>query len=90
VACWQSTWTCSGDSPAVDPALSGNPLMNDTRKHFARVDKAAHRPWGAQALEDADPAGFGTWFGAELAKLDAAGVPVVAFEVGNELNSSNT
>jgi hypothetical protein len=73
----------------IESVVLVNPLVNNTRKHFAPADQAANRPWGAQALQDADPEGFGKWFAPELAKLDEAGVHVVAFEVGNELNSSS-
>jgi hypothetical protein len=55
--------------------------------HALPPDKAAGRPWGVSALSDADPEGFRTWFAGELAKLEAAGVRVTAFELGNELNT---
>jgi hypothetical protein len=55
--------------------------------HTLPADKAAGRPWPVPALSDADPEGFRKWFASELATLEAAGVRVTAFELGNELNT---
>jgi hypothetical protein len=66
----------------VNPSAGGT---NNT--HTLPADKAAGRPWPVPALSDADPEGFKKWFEAELATLDAAGVRITAFELGNELNT---
>src|ERR1700723_1037731 len=55
--------------------------------HTLPADKAAGRPWPVPALSDAGPEGFRKWFASELATLEAAGVRVTAFELGNELNT---
>jgi hypothetical protein len=65
-----------------------SPFANNTGKHALAPDTSAGHPWGLPALQDADAEGFAKWFAPELAKLDAAGVRVVAFEAGNEINSS--
>jgi hypothetical protein len=67
----------------VNPSAGGT---NNT--HAFPADKSAGRPWPVPALSDADPEGFRKWFEAELAKLDAAGVRITAFELGNELNTT--
>jgi hypothetical protein len=72
----------------IDSVVIVNPNVGNTQRHMAPADNSLNRPWGATALQDANPEGFSKYFNAELAKLDAAGVPVVAFEIGNELNSS--
>jgi hypothetical protein len=65
-----------------------SPFADNTKKHALPADASAGHPWGLPALQDADPDGFSRWFAAELAKLEAAGVRLVAFEAGNEINSS--
>jgi hypothetical protein len=60
-----------------------SPFANNTAKH-AQVTTGSAKP----ALQDADTEGFSEWFIPELAKLETAGVRVVAFEAGNEINSS--
>jgi hypothetical protein len=65
-----------------------SPFANNTAKHALAPDAAAGHPWGLPALQDADAEGFRKWLTPELAKLDAAGVHIVAFEAGNEINSS--
>jgi hypothetical protein len=64
-----------------------SPFAGNTGKHALPVDKEAGRPWGLPALSDADPEGFTKWFAPTLAKLEAAGVRITAFEAGNELNT---
>jgi hypothetical protein len=64
-----------------------DPFAGSTKKHALPADAAAGRPWGLPALSDADPEGFRQYFVAELAKLEAAGVKITAFELGNELNT---
>jgi hypothetical protein len=64
-----------------------SPFANNTGKHALPPDASAGHPWGLPALQDADVEGFRKWLVPELAKLDAAGVRIVAFEVGNEINS---
>jgi hypothetical protein len=66
----------------VNPSAGGT---NNT--HALPADKSAGRPWPVPALSDADPEEFSKWFEAELAKLEAAGVRITAFELGNELNT---
>jgi hypothetical protein len=64
-----------------------SPFQGNTEKHALPVDAKAGRPWGLPALSDADPEGFTKWFAPTLAKLEAAGVRITAFELGNELNT---
>jgi len=65
-----------------------NPSAGGTiNTHALPADKSAGRPWPVPALSDAAPEEFRKWFTAELAKLDAAGVRITAFELGNELNT---
>jgi hypothetical protein len=42
--------------------------------------------WAERPISDADPAGFKSWAAGQLATLEAAGVRLVAFELGNEIN----
>jgi hypothetical protein len=65
-----------------------SPFANNTAKHALAADAGAGRPLTTPALQDADPQRFRQWLAPELAKLDAAGVRIVAFEAGNEINSS--
>jgi hypothetical protein len=65
-----------------------SPFADNTAKHALAPDAAAGHPWGLPALQDADAQAFRKWLAPELAKLDAAGVRIVAFEAGNEINSS--
>jgi hypothetical protein len=64
-----------------------SPFRGNTGKHALPVDAKAGRPWGLPALSDADPEGFTEWFAPTLASLEAAGVRITAFELGNELNT---
>ncbi len=66
----------------VNPS-AGSP----TNTHTLPADKSAGRPWAVPALSDADPEGFRKWFAAEISTLEAAGVHVTGFELGNELNT---
>lgn len=43
--------------------------------------------WGGPPLSAADPDQFRKYFEPMLAKLDAAGIPLAGFELGNEINS---
>lgn len=47
----------------------------------------AFNVWGGPALSAADPDQFRKYFEPLLAKLDAAGITLVGFELGNEINS---
>ncbi|MBV8926290.1 MAG: hypothetical protein JOZ74_13065 [Bradyrhizobium sp.] len=42
--------------------------------------------WGQAALTDADPVKFKAWVEVQLAPLEAAGIHLTAFELGNEIN----
>lgn len=44
--------------------------------------------WRVPALSDADPEGFRKWFAPQLAALEAEGVRIAAFELGNEFNTT--
>src|SRR5258707_6317975 len=72
---------------AIRCVVVADPFAGNTKKHALPADAAAGRPWGLPALSDADPEGFRQYFVAELAKLEAAGVKVRAFDLGNELNT---
>jgi len=66
----------------VNPSAGGT-----NNSHALPADKSAGRPWPVPALSDAGPEEFRKWFEAEVAKLEAAGVRITAFELGNELNT---
>jgi hypothetical protein len=53
------------------------------------ADPAAGLTWRQQALSDASPEDFGKWLVPQLAALEAAGVRLTAFELGNEINSAH-
>jgi hypothetical protein len=61
------------EAPVNTPALANPPVG---------------RLWRVPALSDADPEGFRKWFVLQLAALEAAGVRVAAFELGNEFNTT--
>ncbi len=46
-----------------------------------------YRTWGGHPLSSADPDRFRNFFEPLLAKVDAAGVTLAGFELGNEINS---
>jgi hypothetical protein len=71
-----------GSVVIVNPSAGGT-----STAHQLAADKSAGRSSPVPALSDADPDGFGKWFASQLATLDAAGVHVTAFELGNELNT---
>jgi len=54
--------------------------------HTARANPLAGRGWAMPALSDADPEGFRRGYSPLLASLEAAGVHLAAFELGNEIN----
>lgn len=63
-----------------------SPFIGNTGKHAAPVDQAVGRQYVTPALSDTDPDAFRKWFQGELATVEAAGVRLTAFELGNELN----
>jgi hypothetical protein len=71
----------------ISAVIFVDPCDGNTKKHALPPDASAGRPWGLSALSDADPDGFRMVFSAQLATLEAAGVKVTAFELGNELNT---
>src|ERR1700738_3150400 len=71
----------------VGSVVMGDPCAGNSRKHALPPDVSAGRPWGLPAVSDAGPEGFKTWFIPTLARLEAAGVRITAFELGNELNT---
>jgi hypothetical protein len=52
------------------------------------ADPAVGLTWRQAGLVGASPTGFRAWLNAQLAPLDAAGVHLTAFEVGNEINTA--
>jgi hypothetical protein len=51
------------------------------------ADPAVGLTWRQQALSDANPEVFKEWLVPQLAALEASGVRLTAFELGNEINS---
>jgi hypothetical protein len=64
-----------------------DPDAGNTKQHALPPNAAAGIPWGVSALSDADPEGFRKIFTAQLQTLEAAGVKITAFELGNEINT---
>jgi hypothetical protein len=60
-----------------------------SKAHWHQVGNAPDRQWVGPSLTDADPEKFKAWFAAALAPLETAGVPLTAFELGNEINLPN-
>ena len=50
------------------------------------ADPSVGLQWAVMPLSKADPVKFGDWFASQLAPLEAAGVRLTAFELGNEIN----
>jgi hypothetical protein len=63
-----------------------SPNKGGSDAHTARPNSLAGRGWAMTALSDADPEGFRRGYSPVLASLDAAGVHLAAFELGNEIN----
>jgi hypothetical protein len=61
-------------------------LVAELEREAARANPLAGRGWAMPALSDADPEGFRRGYTPLLASLEAAGVHLVAFELGNEIN----
>lgn len=53
------------------------------------ADPAIGLTWRQQALSDASPEDFRKWLVPQLAALEASGVRLTAFELGNEINSAH-
>jgi hypothetical protein len=68
--------------------LAGVPPTAASKAHWHRVGNTPDAPWVGPRLTDADPEKFKAWLGAALAPLETAGVPLTAFELGNEINLS--
>jgi hypothetical protein len=68
--------------------LAGVPPTAASKAHWHRVGNTPDAPWVGPSLTDADPEKFKAWLGAALAPLETAGVPLTAFELGNEINLS--
>jgi hypothetical protein len=56
-------------------------------KQKSPADPTVGRHWGVPAYSDLDPEGFKNAFAPHLAALEAAGVKLVAIELGNEFNT---
>src|ERR1700760_4560852 len=65
-----------------------NPMKGSTAPQRP-ADPERGLTWKTQGLTGAAPQAFQDWFAPLLKSLDAAGVRVTAFELGNELNSAN-
>ena len=71
-----------------------SPFASNTGKHALAPGTTAGQgqttglAWSLPALQDVDAEGFRKWLAPELEKLEAAHVHIVAFEAGNEINSS--
>ena len=63
-----------------------SPNKGGSNAHIAHADSHAGRGWAMPALSDADADGFRRGYAPLLASLDAAGVHLAAFELGNEIN----
>src|SRR5216684_8732016 len=65
------------------------PTQGSSGAHMRPADPSLGLPWRVEALSDADPEGFRKWFMPQLATLEAVGVRLAAFELGNEINTPN-
>jgi len=59
-----------------------------SKARWHQAGNAANAPWAAPNLTDTDPEKFKVWLAAELASLEAQGVSLTAFELGNEINGA--
>jgi len=64
------------------------PTQGGTGRHTSAANPSVGRMWRVPALSDADPEGFRQWFAPQLAAIEAAGVRIAAFELGNEFNTT--
>jgi hypothetical protein len=82
-----TTFAVKAYQHGINAVIFVDPCDGNTKQHALPPDASAGRPWGLSALSDADPDGFRKVFSTQLATLEAAGVKVTAFELGNELNT---
>jgi hypothetical protein len=62
------------------------PTAGGSSSHVRPAAPSVGLQWAEPSLADADPAKFKAWLAAQLASLEAAGVRLNAFELGNEIN----
>jgi hypothetical protein len=65
------------------------PNQGGSEPHARQADPTAGQKWATPALSDADPAKFSAWVTPMLAGLEASGVHLTAFELGNEINAAD-
>jgi hypothetical protein len=63
-----------------------SPTQQGGTAHVRPPDRTLGLEWAELAITEADPAKFKDWLVAQLAVLEAAGVRLTAFELGNEIN----
>src|ERR1700745_185618 len=62
------------------------PIQGDKNGPLRPADKSLGLEWGGGRISGIDAGKFKAWFAAQLDSLEAAGVHLVAFELGNEIN----
>jgi hypothetical protein len=63
-----------------------SPTQEGGTARVRSADRTLGLEWAELAITEADPAKFKNWLAAQLAVLEAAGVRLAAFELGNEIN----
>jgi hypothetical protein len=62
------------------------PSQGDPNARLRPANKPLGLEWAEACISSVDPGKFKTWFAARLDPLEAAGVRLAGFEVGNEIN----
>jgi len=62
------------------------PTQASTNRQIRPPDKSVGLQWAERPITNADPAKFKAWLATRLEPLEAAGVRLTAFELGNEIN----
>jgi hypothetical protein len=62
------------------------PTQASTKGEPRPADKSVGLQWAERPITNADPEKFKAWLTVQLAPLEAAGVRLTAFELGNEIN----
>jgi hypothetical protein len=62
------------------------PTQASTKGEPRAADKSVGLQWAERPITNADPEKFKAWLTDQLAPLEAAGVRLTAFELGNEIN----
>jgi len=66
-----------------------SPIQGDKNAPMRPADKSLGLEWGEGRITGIDAGRFKAWLTAQLDTLEAAGVHLAAFELGNEINAPN-